>query len=220
MKKVLFCWNGSINSALALNEIQKNPHLKVQALVTFLSEKTSSIEMNGLPETLIIDQAKLMNIPLVRIFVPDALNDLEKIKLAKTKLEAFKKAQIDSIIFDDLKNTATQSFNEAWAKEIGFAPIFPLVDKNTEELVQTFFKNEYRGIVTAINLEKLESSFLNKEYNQEWLETLPVHVSKLAHNAEFNTVITFGPLFKMRLNYSKSMAHQHGSMLVTLLKGP
>ncbi len=220
MKKVILFWSGGKDSALALRHLSQDPSLKVIALFTTLDEKTCSNLTHGMPESLYQEQARLLNIPLVRAYLPENCSNEMYKKILAEKLSILKKSGAQCLAFGDIFLEDIKSFRNQIFSEMGFETLYPLWKKPDSELLNDFFENGYKAIVTSINEDVLDSKFLNKEYNREWIEALPVHVNPLGENGEFHTVLTYMPNFKIRMNYSKSMAKKRGSYLVTELREP
>ncbi|MCX6010906.1 MAG: hypothetical protein NT134_01375 [Chloroflexi bacterium] len=57
MEKLLFCWSGGKDSAMALYEIQKNNEYEVVSLLTTITEDYDRISMHGVRRLLVEQQA-------------------------------------------------------------------------------------------------------------------------------------------------------------------
>lgn len=220
MKKVLLFWSGGKDSAMALYYLKKMPEIQITALVTIMSAESNSNDVHGMPETLYNEQAKLLNIPLVRIFIPKEASNKDYEEILKDKLIAFKKINVDTLVFGDIQQQELRDDHTKLAQSLHLQAHFPLWGKTTKDVVDEFFSTGHRAIVTAIHTAYLPVSFLNKEFSKEWVESLPKECDSAGENGEYHTVVTFGPYFKMRLNYSKTMAKERGPYLVTQLREP
>lgn len=218
MKKVILFWSGGKDSALALWNLRKDPAIEVTALLTTLSEETNSNEMHGLPESLYTEQAKLLGIPLIRVYLPkNPTNDEYEMAIFE-KLNILKKAGIDTLAFGDIHLQDVKDYRQQMAKKVDLNTLFPLWGKSSVELLDTFFNLGFKAIVTSILKNKLDNKFLNKEFSREWLKELPDSVDQMGENGEYHTIVTFMPSFKVRLNYSKSQAIDVGPYLVTQIR--
>ena len=104
--------------------------------------------------------------------------------------------------------------------EIGMKAIFPLWNQNTEEAALRFLSTGHKALVTSVYAEKLGYNFLACEYNEVYINRLPEGVDPSGENGEFHTFVTYGPSFKMRVAFSKSIAVEEGPYLVSLIKEP
>jgi diphthamide synthase (EF-2-diphthine--ammonia ligase) len=84
----------------------------------------------------------------------------------------------------------------------------------------TLFETGHKALVTGINKEKLNAEYLALEFNQTYLDKLPKDINIAGANGEYRTFVIYGPGFKTRLSYSKSIAIDEGDFLVSLIKEP
>lgn len=215
MKKVILFWSGGKDSALALWHLRQNPEIEVVALITTLSEETNSNEIHGLPESLYSEQAKLLNLSLIRIYLPKNPTNSDYEKAIQSKLNLLKKSGVSALAFGDIHLKDIREYREKLCERLGFTTEFPLWDKNSKELLNIFFESGFKALVTSVYREKLDTSFLNKEFSRDWVESLPKSIDPMGEHGEFHTIITFMPGFKHRLNYSKTRAIEVGPYLVT-----
>ena len=98
--------------------------------------------------------------------------------------------------------------------------LFPLWNKSGIEITNEFFKTAHKALVTAILTNKLQSNFLACEFNQTYVDQLPKNVDPAGTLGEYHTFVNYGPDFKMRVAFSKSIAHTEGPYLVSSVKEP
>ena len=67
-EKVVFCWSGGKDSALALNRILHDGSYHVLALLLTCNEHFERVSMHGVRVTLLDRQAQAIGIPLEKIF--------------------------------------------------------------------------------------------------------------------------------------------------------
>ena len=217
-EKVLLFWSGGKDSALALHELQLDPRYEVVGLVTTFNREKNRVPFHGIPDTLILEQTKLLKLPLQRIFLSeDATND-EYIKQVHQFLSLFAKRGIKTIAFGDINQAEIKEFREKMLAQIDMKAIFPLWGRSTKDVVKKFFETGHKALVTSVLAEKLGYNFLACEFNEDYVNRIPEGIDPAGENGEFHTFVTFGPTFKMRVAYSKSIAVEEGPYLVSLLK--
>ena len=59
-EKVLVFWSGGKKAALALNFLVNNPEFEIVGLLSVFDRETNRIPLHGIPDSLIIEQAKLL----------------------------------------------------------------------------------------------------------------------------------------------------------------
>lgn len=219
-EKVLLFWSGGKDSALALYELTQSPDYEVIGLITTFDREKNRVPFHGVPDSLILEQAKLLKLPLQRIFLPSNPTNDEYIKQVSTVLAMYKKRGIQHVAFGDIHLTEVREFKEKMLAPLEMTALFPLWNRTTQELTTKFFETGHKAIVTSIIVEKLGLNFLACEFNADYIERLPEGIDCSGENGEFHTMVTFGPTFKMRLAYSKSIAVEEGPYLVSLIKEP
>jgi uncharacterized protein (TIGR00290 family) len=219
-EKVLLFWSGGKDSALALHQLKSNPDYEVVGLVSVFNREKNRIPFHGIPDSLILEQAKLLKLPLQRVFIPDGATDEEYKQSVGSVLALFAKRGIRTIAFGDIHLEDIRVFREEMLRELEMKAIFPLWKKDTRELMNLFFSTGHKALVTSVMADKLGYEFLACEFNEEYLARLPEGIDPAGENGEFHTFVTFGPTFKMRVAFSKSIAVEEGPYLVSLLKEP
>lgn len=219
-EKVLMFWSGGKDSALALYELSQNPDYEVVGLITTFDRQTNRVPFHGIPDTLVLEQAKLLKLPLQRIFLSHEATNEEYIKQVSTILSMYAKRGIKTVAFGDINLQDVRDFKEKMIFDLDMKALFPLWGMDTKDVVAKFFQTGHKALVTSVIEDKLGYSFLACEFNQEYLNRLPEGIDHAGENGEFHTFVTFGPTFKMRVAFSKAIAVEEGPYIVSLVKEP
>ncbi len=219
-QKTLLFWSGGKKSALALHQLKQNDQIEVIGLVTLFDSQKNTVPLHGIPDALITEQAKLLKLPLQRIYISenDQL-DTQTARIAKI-LQIYVKTGIGQIAFGHLQADQNSDFYRNLIQSLGLTALFPLMDKSSLEVMTNFFDSGHKALVTSIDTRKLDNSFLSCEYNLDYLKRLPSGIDPAGAQGEFHTFVVFGPNFKTRVSYSKSIAIHEGDYLVSLVKEP
>lgn len=67
--KILLCWSGGKDSAVALHELRKANQLEVAALITTVTEGYDRISMHGVRRTLLEQQTTSLGIRLDQVVI-------------------------------------------------------------------------------------------------------------------------------------------------------
>ena len=92
-EKVMLFWSGGKNSALALYHLKQDPHYEVIGLITTFDRETNLVPFHGIPDSLIIEQAKMLKLPLQRLFLPPNPTNEEYSDAICALLSKFKKLE-------------------------------------------------------------------------------------------------------------------------------
>nr|BDT27688.1 diphthine--ammonia ligase [Bacteriovorax sp. HI3] len=219
-EKILLFWSGGKDSALALHELQTNPAYEVVGLVTTFNRDQSRVPFHGIPDVMVVEQAKMLKLPLQRIFLPTDATNEEYISQVSYILAMFAKRGIKTVAFGDINLEDVRAFKEKMLADLGMKGLFPLWGRSTLDITKKFLSTGHKALVTAVMTEKLSDEFLACEFNEKFIERLPAGIDPAGENGEFHTFVIFGPSFKMRVGFSKAIAVQEGPYLVTLIKEP
>ncbi|MFA6237821.1 MAG: hypothetical protein WC635_10875 [Bacteriovorax sp.] len=219
-EKILLFWSGGKDSALALHYLKKNPAVEIVGLVTIFDREKNTVAFHGIPDSLVIDQAKMLKLPLQRIFLPSDCTDAEYVENVRKILAMFAKKGIRSVAFGDTNQQEIRKFREEMLVPLEMKALFPLWGKNSIDISREFLNTGHKALVTSINEKKLDHSFLAVEFDQSWLERLPKNIDPAGEDGAFHTFVTYGPNFKMRVAFSKAIARNEGPYLVSLVKEP
>lgn len=218
-EKILLFWSGGKNGALALHTL-KDSNFEVVGLVTIFNRETNRVSFRGAPDVLVVEQAKLLKLPLQRVFVPTDSSEEEQVNQISSILKIFAKKNITHVAFGDSCNDHERAIKEKICEASGLKSLFPLWGKSSDELNSIFFETNHKAMVTAVFKDKLNANFLAFDYTPEYVSKLPEGINSSGENNEFHTFVIFGPGFKMRVPFSKAIAVDEGPYLVSLLKEP
>lgn len=219
-EKIMIFWSGGKDSAVALHLLKQNPAYEITGLITLLDRASGRVRFHGIPDSLIVEQSKLLKLPLQRIFLDSEMTNEEYKKQIGTYLKLFAKKGIKTFAFGDIHLSDVKDFKTQMLSELDLKAEFPLWGKTSAEVNEIFFESDHKAMVTGVMIEKLGPEFLACEFTREYILRLPPTVDVAGENGEFHTFVTFGPNFKMRVPFSKSMAVDEGPYLVSLLKEP
>lgn len=193
--KVIFCWSGGKDSALALYKVLKDESVEVVALLTTLNETFQRISMHGVREDLLDEQAQKIGLPLVKMYVKDGTNDEYEKKL-KDVLLGFKKDGVSHVVYGDIFLEDLRAYRENTLNEIGMKALFPLWKRDTSILVNEFLQLGFKTIVCCVNDASLNDEKVGVELNADYLNELPKELDPCGENGEFHTFCYDGPIFK------------------------
>ncbi|RPJ69790.1 MAG: ATP-binding protein, partial [Alphaproteobacteria bacterium] len=154
-EKVLLFWSGGKDSALALHYLKKDPQYEIVGLVTTFDKEKNTVAFHGIPDSLIIDQAKMLKIPLQRIFLPSNCSNEEYIDHVGKILALFAKRGIRTVAFGDIHQTEIKKFREQMLAPLEMKAIFPLWGKKSMDVSRDFLDTGHKALVTSIMTEKL-----------------------------------------------------------------
>lgn len=199
-EKVIFNWSGGKDSSLCLYKILQENKYDVLCLLTSINEKYQRISMHGVRVELLEAQTKSIGIPLVKMEIPEmpTMEIYEK-TMSKT-LTALKEQGATASVFGDIFLDDLRVYRENKLSEINLKGIFPLWKKSTNQLIREFIDLGFKTIVSCVNANYLDKSFVGRIIDEDFLNDLPENVDPCGENGEFHTFVFDGPLFKEPLS--------------------
>ncbi|MCC6555146.1 MAG: adenine nucleotide alpha hydrolase [Polyangiaceae bacterium] len=223
-KRVLFSWSGGKDSSMALHEIGKGNEHEVIALLTTLTEDYDRITMHGVRSALLERQAAALGLPLHKMYIPrNATMDQYEAALREA-LQSYSAASVSHVGFGDIfledvrrsrEEVLTTLFEPAVSgappgkggkgafgdgrsqamAEMQMAGLFPLWGSDTKRLIRDFISSGFKAMVTCVDSQRLDSSFVGRTIDEDFLKRLPPDVDPCGEHGEYHTFVYDGPIF-------------------------
>ncbi|MCL4436956.1 MAG: diphthine--ammonia ligase [Thaumarchaeota archaeon] len=196
VEKVLLCWSGGKDSALALYEIQRAGGYEVVALLTTVTEDYDRISMHGVRRCLLEQQAASLGLPLEIVFIPkDCSNEVYELRM-RDALHKMKSRGVSTIVFGDIFLEDLWKYRKANLERIGLKAVFPLWKQNTVDLAHRFINLGFKAVLACVDNHHLDGSFAGRLFDEELLSQLPSSADPCGENGEFHTFVFDGPIFQ------------------------
>lgn len=209
MRQGIFCWSGGKDSALALYKALQYKDLKIVGLLTTISEANQRISMHGVRFELLKKQAEAIGLPLYPVWLPNpAPMEVYNHRMLDA-IELHKSNGVEVMLFGDIFLEDLRQYRETQIRAAGMEAIFPLWGIDTKNIASDFIRLGFKTIITSAEGEKLNVSFVGRDYNHQFLSDLPKGVDPCGENGEFHTFAYDGPLFKKPVMFKKGKVSSH-----------
>lgn len=194
MEKIALSWSSGKDSALSLYYLKQQGY-DVLFLLTTLTTEYKRVSMHGIREELIELQAKSINIPLKKVYIPkECSNKMYEEAMEKACIE-LKNNGVIKIAFGDIFLEDVRKYREDNLAKIEMLGIFPLWGQDTKKLARTFVDLGFKAKIICVDTQKLSSDFVGEEFNITLLDRLPFGCDPCGENGEFHTFVYDGPIF-------------------------
>lgn len=198
-KKFVVSYSCGKDSTLSLYRMIKEGHVPVALLVT-VDKKVLRSWFHGIPDKLLKDVSKSLDIPLVLV----ASNGKEN--YGETFIEALKKIKeekgAEACVFGDIDLMAHRTWCEDKCEKAGLEAIFPLWEEDREKLTYEFIDSGFKTVIKNVKLSILGEEFLGEVLTKEVVERLKAAGSDACgENGEYHTFVFDGPLFKEKISF-------------------
>lgn len=201
-EKLLVCWSGGKDSAMALWEIRQVGSSEIVALVTTVTEGYDRISMHGVRRRLLEHQVESLGLPLHPVFLSlNATNEEYESKMNEA-LMGYRAQGIESVVFGDIFLEDIRAYRERNLAKIGMKGLFPLWKRETHELARTFIARGFKAIVVCVDTRVLDPSWAGRMFDEDFLRQLPPSVDPCGENGEFHSFVFDGPIFTRPVRFT------------------
>jgi uncharacterized protein (TIGR00290 family) len=191
IKKTSASWSGGKDSCLALWRSQ-NTGAKVSHLLTALDESGLKTRSHGVTRELILAQGESLG--MINEFISASWQDYEAQFIKKLKFLSSK--GISQMIFGDIDLIAHREWEEKVCSEANLVALLPLWNESRLDMVHEFLDAGFKARVVCVDGQVLNESYVGREFDYEFIASLPAGLDACGENGEFHTFVYDGPNFK------------------------
>lgn len=196
---IVISWSGGKDSVMALHELLDSDEYEPVSLLTTVSEKYGRISHHGVRESLLDEQAKAINVPLRKVYLPSdngggCTNNVYE-AIMKEVMLAYRRAGLRCVAFGDLFLEDLRCWREANLARAGMRGIFPLWNRDSKKFAHQVIALGYKAILSCTEC-RIGAAFVGREYDQDLLRDLPPGIDPCGENGEFHSFVYDGPIFK------------------------
>ncbi|UCE75050.1 MAG: hypothetical protein JSV56_04930 [Methanomassiliicoccales archaeon] len=118
-------------------------------------------------------------------------------------LEKYRKSGVSRVAFGDIFLEEVRRYREENLSKIKMKGLFPLWGKDTTKLAHSFIDMGFKAIVTCVDSNFLDGSFVGRDYDLQFLSELPKSVDPCGENGEFHSFVYNGPIFKKGISITR-----------------
>ncbi len=193
---VLMCWSGGKDSSLALQAALADPALRVEALVTTVTEDYERISMHGVRCALLEQQARAIGLPLEQVRIPRQASNAVYEAAMRALLLRYQARGVSRVVFGDLFLQDIRRYREDNLAKLSMRGLFPLWLKDTRQPARDFIAAGFRAVLVCTDPQHLPPSFCGRDFDLSLLADLPPSADPCGENGEFHTFVYDGPIFR------------------------
>jgi len=194
-EKAVFFWSGGKDSALALYKVLKEDRYEVVSLLTTCNEHFQRVSMHGVRLELLEKQAEAVGLPLQKMFVSQRSSNEEYLQRLTESLVAYKAQGVTSFVFGDIFLEDLKRWREDNLAKLGLRGIFPIWRRDSHDLIGEFISLGFGSVICCVNDAYLDQTFLGRNIDTEFVNSLPADVDPCGENGEFHSFAFAGPIF-------------------------
>jgi uncharacterized protein (TIGR00290 family) len=198
-RKTLMSWSSGKDSAWALYQLQMNPEIALAGLFCTVNKEFGRVAMHGVRVELLRKQAESIGLPLEIIEIPYPCSNAEYENIMGQFVERAKNDNIEYFAFGDLFLEDVRNYREEKLRGSGIKPIFPIWGIPTDKLSREMINGGLKTVITCINPKQISKEFVGKEFDEDFLDSLPKTIDPCGENGEFHSFVFDGPMFKEKI---------------------
>lgn len=189
------------DSTLALYRMIKNGHKPVALLIT-VDKKVLRSWFHGVPESLLQEVSKSLNIPLLLV---KCEGEEYKVAFNKALNKAKNELGAEACVFGDIDLEAHRVWCTDRCDEANMEAIFPLWLEDREKLTYEFIDSGFKTVIKNVRLDVLSTEFLGKVLTKKVVSDIVAAGSDACgENGEYHTFAFDGPLFKYPIRFKEN----------------
>jgi uncharacterized protein (TIGR00290 family) len=194
-QRTLLSWSSGKDSAWALHRLKDDPGIEIAALLTTFNGAADRVAMHAVRRELVDAQAGRIGLPLWSIDLPWPCSNAEYENRMEDMCRRAVADGITAVAFGDLFLQDIRDYRERQMERTGLRPLFPVWKIPTGELARDLIGGGVKAKVTCIDRTRLDASYAGREYDADFLSSLPAGVDPCGENGEFHTFVYDAPVF-------------------------
>jgi uncharacterized protein (TIGR00290 family) len=195
---LVLSWSGGKDSALALYELERDPHFEVVAIMTSLADEFRRISHHGVREELLDAQADALGLPLIKIYLPSGkntpcTNEVYE-EIMGRAMDELKSQGVYTVGFGDLFLEDLRAWREQNLAKAGMSGVFPIWKRDTRTLSRRIVAMGFKAVLSCVE-GKVGPGFAGRAYDDCLLDELPEGTDPCGEYGEFHTFVYDGPGF-------------------------
>jgi uncharacterized protein (TIGR00290 family) len=200
-EKVIFCWSGGKDSALALNRLRQDDRYEIVSLLTTCNEHFQRVSMHGVRLELLAAQAAAIGLPLEKIFVSQRSSNEEYQQKMGASLAAHRARGVTACAYGDIFLEDLKKWRDENLAKAGMHGLYPIWKIDTRELIREFFALNFGTVICCVNDGYLGEDAVGRDLDEEFIRSLPANVDPCGENGEFHSFAYAGPVFRKPVKF-------------------
>jgi uncharacterized protein (TIGR00290 family) len=159
--------------------------------------------MHGVRSILLEGQANSLGLRIEKVYILKNSSNEEYEAKMKEALQKYLRAGVSSVVFGDIFLEDLRRYREDNLSKIGMQAVFPIWKRDTTELAYRFIDLGFKAVITCIDSNFLDKTFVGRLFDRKLLSEFPANVDPCGENGEFHSFVYDGPIFQKTVSYTK-----------------
>lgn len=199
--RIVVSYSGGKDSTLALYRLIQSGEWEIDSLLTTVTENVERTSIHGVRQTLLDEQAQSIGIPVRKIHIPEKCTNETYENIMGDAVNQMVQDGVTHMMFGDIHLKDVKEYREKMLKDTPLQPVFPLWGEEPKHLIDEFISLGFKTIVTCVDSQQLDPSFVGRVINQTFLNELPENVDVCGENGEYHSFVFNGPIFQKQIDF-------------------
>ena len=187
---------------MAFHKLAETQKYEIDSLLTTISADYDRICMHGVQRVLLEQQAQAIGLPLEKVFLPKNISNEEYESKMHDLMVKYQKTDISAVAFGDIFLEDLRKHRQDNLAKVGLEAIFPVWKQDTTKLAHEFIDSGFKAVITCVDSNVLDKTFIGKNFDRKFLSELPDTVDPCGENGEFHSFVYDGPIFKKPIQFT------------------
>ncbi len=208
-------WSGGKDCALALDRARRSG-LSVERLVNFHDAATGRVRFHATSVSMLEAQAAAIGIELQ----PEATTWSAMDARLRSVLRGLRSGGFSGVVLGDIHLADVRAWYEERVTAEGLLHVEPIWGDPPAALLEEFVSSGGRAVVTCVDLNRLDESWLGREINADFAaEMLDRGVDPCGENGEYHSFAFAGPVFREPVRWHPGPRRREGPFAELELTG-
>jgi uncharacterized protein (TIGR00290 family) len=196
--RVILSWSSGKDSAWALHLLRQRDDIQIVGLLTTFNEAVDRVAMHAVRRVLVEAQARAAGLPLQSVLLPYPCTNETYESRMRAAIEECRASGVTQMAFGDLFLQDVKDYRVRLLEGSGIEPLFPLwgTPEDTPVLARQMIDGGLSAVLTCVDPNQLDKSFLGRKFDECLLADLPAGVDPCGERGEFHTFCHRCPEFK------------------------
>jgi uncharacterized protein (TIGR00290 family) len=200
MKNILLSWSSGKDSTWALHLLSQRSDLRIAGLLTTFNSPADRVAMHAVRRSLVVAQAERIGVPMWPVELPWPCSNAEYEEIMRKVSEHAVAEGIEAVAFGDLFLEDIRAYRERQLEGTGLEPLFPVWKMPTRQLALDMIAAGVKAKLTCVDPSKLDRSYAGRDFDLDFLQSIPEQIDPCGENGEFHTFVYEAPVFKTRID--------------------
>jgi uncharacterized protein (TIGR00290 family) len=200
-ERIVFCWSGGKDSALALHRLMAAGRYEIVGLITTCSEEFQRVAMHGVRLELLEAQAASIGVPLEKVFLSQRSSNEEYQHRMAVCLRAYQAQGVSACAFGDIFLEDLRQWREHNLAQLGLRALFPIWKTDSHELLREFLRHGFGAVVCCASDAWFNEDAVGRPLDEAFIQALPPQVDPCGENGEFHSFTYAGPIFAQQVQF-------------------